>query len=93
MAKGTIHGYEMLGQLREMGVELNPGTLYRTLRASEAQGLVVSFWDLGGGPPRRLYRLTKQGWVYLQSLRKVLEGQRNTLDDFIKRLDNLGERG
>lgn len=88
----ATHGYEILGRLEEMGMGVNPGSLYRTLRALEAQGLVESQWSMAGGPARRLYRLTPQGWGYLRSLKDLLQAQKSTLEKVVERINKLEER-
>jgi len=72
--QGQAHGYELMERLRGLGFDGNPAdpvacapvdssVVYRTLRAMEKRGLVISSWDTTGtaGPPRRLYRLTELG--------------------------------
>lgn len=86
------HGYEILGRLEGMGMGINPGSLYRTLRALEAQGLVESHWNMSGGPARRLYRLTPQGWNHLRSLKDLLQDQKITLEKVVDQINKL-EKG
>jgi len=92
VAEKDLHGYEMLNRLREMGIMLNPGTLYRTLRALEGQGLMISSWDTTGGPARRLYRLTNRGKEYLYLLKNEMENERKRLNEMISLLENLERR-
>ncbi len=92
VAEGPVHGYEILSRLHNMGREVNPGSLYRSLRMLEAQGLVESRWSVGGGPARRLYRLTPEGWSYLKSLKGLLEGEKVLLERVIKRIEMLEKR-
>jgi len=89
VAEGPVHGYEILTRLREMGMPLNPGTLYRTLRALESEGLVESHWVMGGGPPRRLYRLTARGWNHLRELKGLLREQKRVLEEVVERIEKL----
>ncbi len=47
---------------------VDPGGLYRCLRAMDEEGLVVSTWEpSSSGPARRLYELTDEGreWLHL----------------------------
>ena len=52
------HGYELMERMEEeFGLEqINPGSVYRTLRQMENEGLCQSEWDppssTKGGPPR-----------------------------------------
>jgi PadR family transcriptional regulator PadR len=64
------HGYELMESLAEFGFEeINPGTLYRTLRQMEKEGLCTSEWEISniGGPARRVYSVTNEGEAYLES--------------------------
>jgi poly-beta-hydroxybutyrate-responsive repressor len=63
------HGYELSEGLRQFGFVQNSvdsSTVYRMLRGLEDRGFVTSRWDTeGGGPARRLYRITEEGDRYL----------------------------
>src|SRR3712207_8951967 len=53
---------------------MNPGTLYRTLRQMEKEGIVESTWETSrGGPARRMYSITDAGRAYLDFWAKSLE--------------------
>src|ERR671915_2300945 len=49
------YGYELMERTAAFGFEaMNPGTLYRTLRQMEKNGVVKSKWETSkGGPARR----------------------------------------
>jgi PadR family transcriptional regulator PadR len=89
VAQGPVHGYEIMTRLREGGVSINPGTLYRTLRGLETQGMVESQWSMGGGPARRLYRITPQGRAYLKSLKSLLQDQKKALEEALEGIEKL----
>jgi DNA-binding PadR family transcriptional regulator len=87
----TLHGYRLAGLLREQGLAAGVGdlaNLYRMLRHLEAQGLVASSWEQGGGPARRLYSVTPAGAEALRlwaiSLHKTRVHIRQFLDRFVK---------
>src|SRR5438270_12753612 len=65
------HGYELMERLDEFGFEeINPGTMYRTLRQMEKEGLCESVWDTSessSGPARRVYLVTEAGEAHLAS--------------------------
>jgi PadR family transcriptional regulator PadR len=67
------YGYELMKQIEEeFGFEeINPGSVYRTLRQMEKEGLCSSQWDVRAkeqdGPPRRMYAITEAGEAYLQA--------------------------
>lgn len=69
LAEGTSHGYELLEQVGSLGLErVDPGGLYRCLRAMDEEGLVRSRWEpSASGPARRTYELTDEGreWLHL----------------------------
>ena len=45
LSEGQSHGYDLLVRLADFGVKVDPGGLYRTLRAFEREGLVRSRWE------------------------------------------------
>ena len=57
------YGYELMERLEEFGFEqIRAGTLYRTLRQMEQEGLCSSEWETPqGGPARRMYLILKVG--------------------------------
>src|SRR3712207_8573286 len=63
------YGYELMERAAAFGFEaMNPGTLYRTLRQMEKEGIVESTWETSrGGPARRMYTITDAGRAYLRS--------------------------
>jgi poly-beta-hydroxybutyrate-responsive repressor len=75
--KGQGYGYELAGEVSEFALtdaEVDPASLYRTLRAMEKNGCVASSWDVEhNGPARRLYRLTEHGEQHLAEWLTVLE--------------------
>ena len=69
LAQGDRHGYGIMQEVEERtggGLELGPGTLYRSLRQLMDRGLIDEADDPGeppseSGPPRRSYRITERG--------------------------------
>ena len=81
------HGYELMQRLALFGFEsIDPGSVYRTLRQLERDGLVSSDWDTNSsnGPARRVYSLTDSGETYLQTWASALRGYQSMLDSFFK---------
>ena len=78
------HGYELIRRMSTFGFEtLDRGSVYRTLRQLEKDGLVVSGWDTSkDGPARRLYSLTDAGRVYLSTCAASLRGYQMMLNQF-----------
>ncbi len=63
----SSYGYELMERLQQFDFEgINAGTLYRTLRQMEKEGLCRSEWDTSEGhPARRMYSITDVGEEYL----------------------------
>ncbi len=80
------YGYELMTRARLFGFEvMNPGTLYRTLRRMEKDGVVESSWETsGGGPARRMYAITASGEAHLGAWAKSLERYQHSVDDFVE---------
>ncbi len=86
LAHKPAHGYELLDLFGQSDAETSPdpGSLYRTLRTLEDEGLVLSNWDTSGsGPARRIYSLTDQGIEYLHAWAVNLRKVRQDLDRFL----------
>jgi len=83
----TSYGYKLMEQAAAFGfLGMNPGTLYRTLRHMERDGLCESEWDTtsGGGPARRVYSITDAGDAYLRFWAKSLEQYQRNMDAFFR---------
>ena len=80
------YGYELMERASAFGFEaMNPGTLYRTLRQMEKEGIVESSWETSrGGPARRMYTITDAGRSYLDFWAKSLEQYQHTMDNFFR---------
>jgi len=69
VAMGQSYGFDIIDN-----TGLPSGTVYPALRRLESGGLLDSLWDhknveKSGGPPRKYYRLTRQGRERLEALR------------------------
>ena len=87
------HGYELLEALPELiGDErVDVGNVYRTLRAFEDEGLVVSEWQADlPGPTKRTYTVTPAGRAVLDAWLDSLGALRDGLTTFI---DNARKKG
>ena len=84
----SSHGYELMQRLEEeFGFEeISPGSVYRTLRQMENEGLCTSEWDVRaeGGPPRRMYAITEGGEAYLAAWAKACEQYQQLMDKFAR---------
>lgn len=72
------YGYVLRRELRRRGFEVEPGTLYRTLRELEAEGLIESRWmDPAAGPRSRVCNITPAGRDKLKDLATEIEVERD----------------
>ena len=80
------YGYELMDRLEEeFGFEqINPSSVYRTLRLLEKEGLCESEWKIStqGGPSRRMYRITEAGETYLDAWADACEQYQQVVDSF-----------
>jgi poly-beta-hydroxybutyrate-responsive repressor len=85
LSKKPAHGYELMEALGSEDFPTpDPSTLYRTLRQFEEEGLVHSTWDTGGGgPARRVYKLTNQGLKHLHAWAVNIRMTRERLTQFL----------
>ena len=94
LAEGTAHGYELLEQVVELGMErVDPGGLYRCLRAMDEEGLVRSAWEPStSGPARRTYTLTEEGREWLHAVAAPLAEVGQALARYQRRYERLRQR-
>src|SRR5215216_7573531 len=80
----SSYGYELMERLEEFGFEqIRAGTLYRTLRQMEQQGLCSSEWEPPkGGPARRMYLITESGEEYLAAWAEACKQYQSVMDCF-----------
>jgi DNA-binding PadR family transcriptional regulator len=55
------YGYDIIRNLKEVGIEVDDGTLYPILRRLEDDRLLVSRWEMTGPRPRKYYVITEYG--------------------------------
>ncbi len=88
LCSGEYHGYSLAEQLAEFGFEaeeLNISTLYRTLRKMEEDGWVMSYWEAGKGPKRRVYAITDIGKRELEDWIAIMELRRQRIEKLTER--------
>jgi PadR family transcriptional regulator, regulatory protein PadR len=80
----SSYGYELMERLEQFGFEqISAGSLYRTLRHMEQQGLCKSEWERSeGGPARRMYSITESGEAYLAAWAEACKQYQNVMDCF-----------
>ena len=81
LKSANAYGYQLTQLLTEAGLPaFDSGTVYRTLRQLEKEGLVSSFWDTSeSGPARRMYTLTEGGATFLDVWLDVLKKYQSVL--------------
>ncbi len=91
LAEGTSHGYELLEQVAALGLDrVDPGRVYRCLRAMDEDGLVHSAWAPSAvGPARRTYALTDEGREWLHALAGSLAEVSRALETYHRRYQSL----
>ena len=81
----SSYGYEILERLEEeFGFEqISAGSLYKTLRRTEKEGLSKSEWETSeGGAARRMYSITEDGESYLAAWAEACKQYQNVMDCF-----------
>lgn len=94
LAEGASHGYELLDEVAALGLDrVDPGGLYRCLRAMDEEGLVRSEWEPStSGPARRTYSLTKDGRDWLDAVAGSLAEVSRALGMYRRRYQKLSEQ-
>jgi poly-beta-hydroxybutyrate-responsive repressor len=90
--KGRSYGYDLAADLEEhmlTDAAVEKAALYRTLRQLEENGKVRSEWETsGGGPARRVYKLTRQGEQHLEEWAAVLDHLSKSMTHFVREARN-----
>jgi len=78
----TVYGAEIHRVLKEkFYVEAPKPVIYGLLRKMEYFGFITSKWDVeGGGPARRMYKITEEGLEYLNGSLKSLKDAKKIID-------------
>jgi DNA-binding PadR family transcriptional regulator len=96
LAAGPAHGYELAQAIASVGFRRaseDPSLLYKLLRGLEEEGLAGSSWADGeGGPPRRMYTLTRSGEEYLHTRAADLRRQAKRIETFVDRYEAWARR-
>ena len=82
--KTQQYGYSLRQALADGGMPIEEGTLYPLLRRLEAQGLLASKWNTDHSPPRRYYKLNKEGERLLASLTDAWRDQVKVIDGLLE---------
>lgn len=82
LAHDERYGFELVRLLTEdHGFAVSEGTIYPLLSRLRRDGLVETFWqESDAGPPRRYYRLSRDGALALAGFRAEWEAFRDAVD-------------
>ena len=82
----SSYGYELMEKMTTFGLAaMNPGTVYRTLRQMEKDGIISSSWDTStAGPARRVYSITEAGETYLKYWADSLDHYQKMMNTFFQ---------
>ncbi len=80
--EGPTYGSEIQRTLKEkFGIDEQRPVIYVLLRRMEDLGFLSSVWDTeGGGPARRIYRITEDGFEHLQNSLEGLKKVKEVID-------------
>ncbi len=89
------HGYDVPALLVPLGLgDTDRGFVYRSLRAMEADGLVVSAWDPSpAGPARRTYTVTAAGQEWAEAVTAGLRDADRQMAQWLARYRALARAG
>jgi PadR family transcriptional regulator PadR len=71
-SRKDAYGMAILREMREVGFELSPGTLYPTLAKLQREGDITWRRQIVGGRVRKMYRLTPKGKRELEEVKERL---------------------
>jgi PadR family transcriptional regulator PadR len=72
VSRGEVYASDMLEELTSAKIMVVEGTLYPLLTRLRKSGLVEYKWvESTSGPPRKYYKLTKDGTNFLNSLNET----------------------
>jgi PadR family transcriptional regulator PadR len=74
------YGYALRKALADSGLDIEENTLYPLLRRLESQGLLVSEWREEDRRTKRFYRLSADGLLMLERLRREWQQINESLD-------------
>ncbi len=98
LSEGSMHGYGLADRLRRLTAtgdgRPDVSGIYRILRVMQEKDLVESSWDLShGGPPRRLFRITRDGRRCLSLWGGTLQRYRDAIDELIRTVKSAAGGG
>ena len=85
LTSGERYGFELARELGARGrIIASEGTLYPLLARLRRNGLVETSWrESNAGPPRRYYRLTRDGELALAGFKKQWRAFRDAVEEIL----------
>ncbi|HPD63968.1 MAG TPA: PadR family transcriptional regulator [Bacteroidia bacterium] len=72
LSHGDAYATDILNELKKARLLVVEGTLYPLLTRLKNMGLLSYRWEESSqGPPRKYYRLTEDGFLFLEELKKA----------------------
>jgi PadR family transcriptional regulator len=81
------YGYEMANKLSQRGLDLvSEGSIYPTLSRMQRSGLIEGYFVEadGSGPPRKYYRIGKEGRIRLKEWKQEWSALSEGVDQVVK---------
>lgn len=74
LQKKERYGYELISEIKKLAdMDIAEGTIYPLLSRLKKEKLVESRWvEMDEGVPRKYYKLTEQGNLYLETMYQYL---------------------
>jgi DNA-binding PadR family transcriptional regulator len=87
LSSQPMHGYQIITKIRKsFGVYFGPSTIYPLLTTLEKKGFVNSEWNMATERPRKIYKLTSEGF-------NLLNFTENSLNFICKRINTTATTG
>ncbi|MEY3399421.1 MAG: hypothetical protein RL220_2015 [Bacteroidota bacterium] len=85
LARGEAYPSDIIAELKKARLIIVEGTLYPLLTRLKNDGLLNYRWEESTqGPPRKYYRLTENGIIFLKELRNTWEELANAVNQTTK---------
>ena len=88
LCEGDLYSFEITKILSEIeGLATSEGTIYPLLNRLSSENLVKSYWqESPDGPPRRYYRITKEGLAVLENFTNQWKVFTESVNSLLKEL-------
>lgn len=84
--KRDMYGYEILEELYKYNLDMvAKGTIYPLLLKLEKENLIEGYFtESNDGPPRKYYKITNDGKIYIEEFRDIWRKISKSINDIIK---------